>query len=588
MRLPDKPWPETDGARGVLFFAQQMREMLTPQTFESFRAMSLDTIARLKECRRVLLDFERGAITDATIVPFLSELGWSLENDPIVKAKQPLMAALYKDRLKDKKSTALALVPIIETLLKRLGAIYKQSLQEALLNAFPVQKRRSELKTLTSYYCSHLLNSGYSRSFILDSINEAFFDRAVARAGAATLQAFFKRFTEEKRTYLVYVMTDRRFAQPMVKMHVKSLKYADLSAQVQTAFAGNERLPTSRWMEFAVEAQDIYSAGDLNEFILNSVQAINFLGPQIDGYRWSKERYVTTPRASTGRMIVPPSAQGIPHRRAMRQQARPVDFANTLQTVLGQLDERSTTRLLNSLNTSDLSGRHITPETRLISLWSSIEILLSDPPKGTARIVHYEQNIVPCICLKYMRRNLVAVFDELRVTYKRKFIKIIKTEPDYDGKDNHSRFAAIMMLEKNKPIRDALLVLAAKNPLALYRLYRLWKECSQPKAFRKAVEDHEKRVRWQLYRIYRARNTLVHAGQSPTYLWSLVQNVAEYYKSSVWTVLSHVRGEQGRSSLADAVGEIGVEYEMLKSRLNDMATRQSFTAEEMLFLMHVR
>lgn len=588
MRLPDKPWSATAGARGVLFFAQQMREMLTPQTFESFRAMSLDTIARLKECRRVLSDFSRGAITDATVGPFLSELGWSLENDPIVIAEQPLVATLYRQRLTDKKNPPSALRPIIETLLKKLGPVYKSRLEDAIVEAFPDQGHRSKLKTLTSYYCSHLLNAGYSRAFVLDSVNAAFFNRQVSRTGPTTLRAFFKRFTEQKRVYDVYVMSDRRFSNPMARVGIKGLEYNELPAHVQTAFAGWNRAPTSRWLKFQVEAYDIYSAGDLNEFILNSMQAMNYLGPQIEGYRWADERYVTTPRATTGQMIVPPSAQKIPQRRVRRQQARPFHFANTLQTVLGQLDEASTARLLTSLNTSDLSGRHITSETRLISLWSSIEILLSDPPKGLARIVHYERNILPCICLKYMRRNLAAVFDDLRDIYKRRFIRIVKTEPDYDGKDYHSRFAAIIMLEKNEPIRDALLALTADNPLARYRLYRLWKECSKPKVFRQTVENHEQRVRWQLYRIYRARNTIVHAGLPPTYLNSLVQNIVEYYKSSVWTILSHVRDEQGRSSLYDAVGEIGIEYEVLKSRLSGMANKASFTPEEMLFLMHVR
>jgi hypothetical protein len=47
VRLPKEKWPDTDGSRGILMFAQLMSEMLTPTTFESFRVYSLDTTARV-------------------------------------------------------------------------------------------------------------------------------------------------------------------------------------------------------------------------------------------------------------------------------------------------------------------------------------------------------------------------------------------------------------------------------------------------------------------------------------------------------------------------------------------------------------
>lgn len=588
MRMPDKRWSKSEGAQGLLFFAQQMREMLTPQTFESFRAMSLDTMARLRECRRVLSDFERGSITDATIQPFLAELEWSLDHDKVVKEHASALSELYRNRLKDKKLAPSTLSPVIDSLIKSLEPIYKDRLETAIIEVLSDTSHRSKLKTLTSFYCSHILNIGYTRAFALDAVNSTFFSRDMLRAGSATLRKFFKSFDGSQNSYRVYVLTDRRFSNPLARIHQHSLPFAALPAHVQQGFSAIPHGPTSRWLTFDADALDVYGAAELNEFMLNSVQAINHLGPQIDGYNWHNERYVTTPRSSSGQMISPPSAQSVTIRRRTSNRAKPIDLAHTLRTVLGQLDEPSTSRLLNSLNTSDLRGRHITPQTRLISLWSAVEVLLSDPPKGTARILHYEQTLLPCICLKYMRRNLAAVYGELLRTYRAKFLRIVDKEPQFADKDRHSRFAAIIMLNSNADLQRNLTELCADNPLARYRLYRLWSEISKPKAFKSAVSDHEKRVRWQIYRIYRARNTLVHAGIAPTYLQSLIQNLLEYYTSGVWTILSHVRRDAHRSGLRTAVAEIGVEYEVYNALLRDCASQSEFTQEQMFAVMHVR
>ncbi|AYM83782.1 hypothetical protein G6L67_19760 [Agrobacterium tumefaciens] len=85
MRLPSHPWPATAGNRSILMFAQLMREMLTPTTFESFRVYSLDTIARMQEALLLSEDVRRGKIPQPTLLPVIEEIEWSVEKDPVAK-----------------------------------------------------------------------------------------------------------------------------------------------------------------------------------------------------------------------------------------------------------------------------------------------------------------------------------------------------------------------------------------------------------------------------------------------------------------------------------------------------------------------
>jgi hypothetical protein len=65
--------------------AQLLREMLTPSTFESFRAFSLGTLARIDEAIELIDDAARERIPRAAMDPAIAELVWSLGKDPVAR-----------------------------------------------------------------------------------------------------------------------------------------------------------------------------------------------------------------------------------------------------------------------------------------------------------------------------------------------------------------------------------------------------------------------------------------------------------------------------------------------------------------------
>ena len=185
--------------------------------------------------------------------------------------------------------------------------------------------------------------------------------------------------------------------------------------------------------------------------------------------------------------------------------------------VIGNFDRPSTERLMSSIGTAALARTSSSPENQLISLWSSIEVLLSEPPQNTARIAHYVSLLVPCICLRHIRRQFVALFDELLISYRSRFSKLVRGGPRLVPTDSHTNFAALMLLDEAAPLRTELMGLCAANPLALHRLWKINRDHRTLRDSMKTIRDHERRVDWQLHRIYRARNNLVHAGRMPSY-----------------------------------------------------------------------
>ncbi len=137
--------------------------------------------------------------------------------------------------------------------------------------------------------------------------------------------------------------------------------------------------------------------------------------------------------------------------------------------------------------------------------------------------------------------------------------------------DQHTKFAAILFLPDNEDLRMQLLSICSNNPLAQHRLWKLHRDYSSPRAIIDAVKGHMQRVEWQLHRIYRARNNLVHSGRNPSYLDSLVLNLDEYYRSCFGTIVNRANREDAVSGIDQLVAEIGIEYDIY---LRYMASQQ--------------
>ncbi len=121
MKPPKYSWPNTSGSQGVLLFAQLMREMLVDQTFESFRAFSLDTIARLDEAHAVAEDVRREKLPRKAFEPAQNELAWSLRKDPIVTDTAGAEVESFVEFANDGKGTINEITQHLTFLKKRLN-----------------------------------------------------------------------------------------------------------------------------------------------------------------------------------------------------------------------------------------------------------------------------------------------------------------------------------------------------------------------------------------------------------------------------------------------------------------------------------
>ncbi|TIO48116.1 MAG: hypothetical protein E5X80_29195 [Mesorhizobium sp.] len=130
--------------------------------------------------------------------------------------------------------------------------------------------------------------------------------------------------------------------------------------------------------------------------------------------------------------------------------------------------------------------------------------------------------------------------------------------------------------------------LLTDNPLALHRVFKLQRDYKNIGAVNGTLDDHYNRVRWQIHRVYRARNQLVHAGLMPSYLESVILNLAEYYRSAVVTIVGRAKREEELSDIDQVVSEIGIKYRILRNFFGKTKADTSLTEEHVSKLMDTK
>lgn len=85
----------------------------------------------------------------------------------------------------------------------------------------------------------------------------------------------------------------------------------------------------------------------------------------------------------------------------------------------------------------------------------------------------------------------------------------------------------------------------------------------------KGLKNHTVRVGWQIRRIYRARNMIVHSGITPSYIELLIENIHDYLDHIIGKVISLVTNSQQVITIEQAFKLTSMSYRTLEDTLSD-------------------
>jgi hypothetical protein len=255
----------------------------------------------------------------------------------------------------------------------------------------------------------------------------------------------------------------------------------------------------------------------------------------------------------------------------IKDSAKPGQSINALAMLLKRLNIKDSGQLNASLQYLKLSLSASTDESRLVNLWIALESLVLS---GDKNIIESISTYVPASdATGYTYRMLRALAIDIKPWWTACDTESIRPNLRKSSKYflHNYDLLKIFLDKKDGPIITEFLRLAANNPLLIFRIARLWKNIFEnPEVFADSLKGHKQNMEWQIRRIYRARNHIIHQGNCLPGTRQLIQHLHTYYIVFI-NHLVHDLLTNDNWHIADALEHRYFLYNYLQERLRDYA-----------------
>ncbi|KAA1258367.1 hypothetical protein LF1_08860 [Rubripirellula obstinata] len=198
-------------------------------------------------------------------------------------------------------------------------------------------------------------------------------------------------------------------------------------------------------------------------------------------------------------------------------------------------------RILAAVKQLALASGSSDTRTRFVNLWSSVETLAGSH-EGETTMERVSELIVPLVISRHVHRTT-----RYMTILTQRFGNTIGSTQYGSGfreTENGVIFSDDMLVALTSKCRDpkiADLLRFADHPLLRFRLYDTWKIFHDPKQLRSRLETSKQRLEWQVARIYRARNLLVHEGREVPHIVPLLDNLQNYLSMLVQRLIHETK-----------------------------------------------
>lgn len=196
-----------------------------------------------------------------------------------------------------------------------------------------------------------------------------------------------------------------------------------------------------------------------------------------------------------------------------------------------------------------MSSQSEVVENQLLNLWTSLETIV--PRTKGAIVGGVVEGVLPFIGLNYCRRLFKTLTFDLVRWDRRSLSKVIKDSENRNESDLVEKIFNVIVLKENEKSLKLLFESLRNYELLKYRVFQINEMFGSPQETYNAITKHQQRVRWQLHRIYRTRNSIVHSGQKSPFIDTLVMNAHDYFDQVFDLSTTFCSGPKGFDNYTD-------------------------------------
>jgi hypothetical protein len=580
-------WENPENCRGLVYFAQLLEEMLFDFSLDTYKASVMQTGTLCIEALETIHEVDLGNIKAPNIQHVIAELCTTLEKDSVAQALLPLPKDALFPSLKNPKTPTKELQNVLELLIVQLGpSKYREKNEELLINELCGTQAIPNIRRLARSYVTTLIATGFSQRHLLETTLDFFYHGQNRIVGPADIANFFARFPQEKGKFTVIFKVDSVFAQMQEALSAITLIVTaelppDLNLNSLHSFTSKDPGKPYAVIRERME-RDIYSARSSAEKILKLGATLLTLFHHKEHPGWRPECVVVDTSSSQYKIVQKPINSM--HKCADLKQ--PV-ASKKLQLFMREfsLEKSSFSKFVRSVQLHSMALESNADENQILNLWISLESLVPSETKGEdiSNIEHITNSVLPFLNIGYIDRLLNNLVKDL-LRWNSAFFRT-ELRP-VQGKKFTDKLAKVLSLSEFEPIRVRLEGEIAQFPLLKDRLEYFKHTLSSPTAVLSTLEAHKTRIEWQIRRIYRARNIIVHSGKTPAYTPLLIAHTHDYLD----TVLSTLVTLASKPKIIHSVGQgfkfIDLKYSAYLKRLSEKGL--SFTSSNIDLLLFDR
>lgn len=570
-------WTNKRNQEGLLFFAQVLDEALFDFTLDTYKPKALNIRLLCIEAVQTIDEIKNGLIKKPNLKSIIEELLFSLNSDYAAKAILGNRFDNIVSRIKSTENNLIELKGIILHIYHHFDERkYLDYLINCLVDLVPKNKEKEHIYSLTKIYLTELINYGYLPGHIYYQVNQYFFNLSKP-VKEVSPKEFFEIFNFEKHKYKVIFRADGVFNEftsisKILNFSIKK-EYPINGLTGQNKNFIEDKTKKEVFIVFEnIESTDELSARHEAEIPLESIANMFSFYHHKEKPQIANKALVINNQNNISLLLDKPIKSII-----KKEDIKPKDAVNNVINIFEKLNLPLETilRLTKAFDLHSIALETDEIENKLLNLWTAIETLIpKDLDSGQDRIIQIINGLMPFQCVNYLDKILQQVSRDFYYYNPKLTSSILKTVVTKQTESRWYKLAAIIATKENEKIRTNIYGNLDDFPLLRWRIFTINKYFENGKSLKKLIENHVKRVEWQIRRIYRVRNLIVHSGSMPSYTNILVENLHNYYDNMVNYIIDSASENKNIRSIKEGAISCDIDLNVLLDSFDKIGEKE--------------
>ncbi|WP_180179765.1 hypothetical protein [Acinetobacter sp. YH12041] len=560
-------WHQKDNLSLVLFFGQRLDELFFDYTLDTYKPPALNPTFICREALALINEVENETIDRNNLSFVLEELEWALRNDLVVKEILALEIETFILNGEDTKLSDLKLrLEVLEKLLNPIE--YFNICCSMIFHQISNSGSKKKISKLATLLASLLINVGISKQHIYEKTKDFFFsDREIE--SVKDLINFFESISLTHHKFEIFFLVSNEILKVDEAIKIFDISIINELPNNLKKLAKEQKLKKSKsevWVQIdSIETYDRHTARRSAENSLEMVSDLFSLYSHKAKIKWRSEAIITQCCEDVDRVIKTAKS---PMNKCV--DLKPHLASKKLNYFLENISLRRDA-IIKFNRVVDLHSAALDsdlPENQLINIWIAIETLIPSTINGGGKVKKICNALEPILLKNYIQRLIVNLVKDLIKWSRTKLTNILKSIDNYKMKKLTQLVLELICLEKYDNLRKKLYQELENFHLLRYRCFEMYEILKKPESVIERITLHEKKVRWQVRRIYRTRNLIVHSGNSLPYIDTLIENSHDYLDQAINAVVEYSCGMLEANTLEQVFEMAKLDYEYYFKELN--------------------